>query len=34
VIVAGVVMLARSPLLADDGEADGERSQEEPATVP
>jgi drug/metabolite transporter (DMT)-like permease len=33
VIVAGVVMLARSPLLADDGAAKPERSQEEPATV-
>jgi drug/metabolite transporter (DMT)-like permease len=34
VIVAGVVMLARSPLLADDGEAKTERSQEEHAAVP
>jgi drug/metabolite transporter (DMT)-like permease len=34
VIVAGVVMLARSPLLAQDGEANTERSQEEHATVP
>jgi drug/metabolite transporter (DMT)-like permease len=33
VIVAGVVMLARSPLLAEGGEADHERSREEPATV-
>jgi drug/metabolite transporter (DMT)-like permease len=34
VIVAGVVMLARSPLLADHAEAETERSQEEHATVP
>jgi hypothetical protein len=34
VIVAGVVMLARSPLLGQDGEANTERSQEEHATVP
>ena len=33
VIVAGVVMLAHSPLLADDAGAKPERSQEEPATV-
>ena len=33
VIVAGVVMLARSPLLADDAAAKPERSQEEPAVV-
>jgi hypothetical protein len=33
VIVAGVVVLARSPLLADDGAAKSERSQEEPAAV-
>jgi drug/metabolite transporter (DMT)-like permease len=34
VIVAGVVMLARSPLLADGAEAQKERGQEQPATVP